>query len=177
MFCARSMRTSSSLSPFATHDAIFTANPDGYRRVESNKDGLSSERVQTGGGARLDPMVPRRRMLLGFVLALFTGIGIYLRIWSIDGDDFSAGDDRDALRREFEHANMEAMDESAEWRMRYDVEVDRSRQIQDELLKVKASLAGASRRFSMLQKENMKLQKQFESLKQIKTKGWECKCN
>lgn len=31
---------------------------------------------------------------------------------------------------------MEAMDESAEWRMRYDVEVDRSRQIQDELLKV-----------------------------------------
>ncbi|CAL9057253.1 unnamed protein product [Musa banksii] len=254
MFCARSMRTSYSLSPFATRDAIFTANPDGYRRVESNKDGF----------ARLDPMVPRRRMLLGFVLALFTGIGIYLRIWSIDGDDFSAGDDRDALRseslfssssaclslltsfgiedprnpnlmgdiiivlatrivvcqnngnilmlkieelvnhryrlkvllvaseyskescfehylqvqkREFEHANMEAMDESAEWRMRYDVEVDRSRQIQDELLKVKASLAGASRRFSMLQKENMKLQKQFESLKQIKTKGWECKCN
>ncbi|URE09884.1 hypothetical protein MUK42_04860 [Musa troglodytarum] len=55
-------------------------------------------------------------------------------------------------RREFERANMEAMDESAEWRMRYDVEVDRSRQIQDELLKVKASLAGASRRFSMLQK-------------------------
>ncbi|CAL9097595.1 unnamed protein product [Musa acuminata var. zebrina] len=149
-----------------------------------------------GSCARLDPMVLRRRMLLGFVLALFTGIGIYLRIWSIDGDDFSAGDDRDALRREFEHANMEAMDESAEWRMRYDVEVDRSRQIQDELLKfvfsdwaamfcwfqflfcyVKASLAGASRRFSMLQKENMKLQRQFESLKQIKTKGWECKCN
>ncbi|CAL9194589.1 uncharacterized protein LOC103989951 isoform X2 [Musa acuminata AAA Group] len=130
-----------------------------------------------GSCARLDPMVLRRRMLLGFVLALFTGIGFYLRIWSIDGDDFSAGDDRDALRREFEHANMEAMDESAEWRMRYDVEVDRSRQIQDELLKVKASLAGASRRFSMLQKENMKLQKQFESLKQIKTKGWECKCN
>ncbi|THU52010.1 hypothetical protein C4D60_Mb06t37090 [Musa balbisiana] len=255
MFCARSMRTASSLSSFATHDAIFTAYPDGYRRVESNIDGF----------ARLDPMVPRRRMLLGFVLALFTGIGIYLRIWSIDGDDFSAGDDRDALRseslfssssstclsvltsfgiedprnpnligdiiivlatrivvcqnngnirmlkieelvnhgyrlkihllqaeyskescfehylqvqkREFERANMEAMDESAEWRMRYDVEVDRSRQIQDELLKVKASLAGASRRFSMLQKENMKLQKQFETLKQIKTKGWECKCN
>ncbi|CAL9124114.1 unnamed protein product [Musa textilis] len=199
-------------------------------------------------------MMPRRRMVLGFVLALFAGVGIYLRIWSIDSDDLSAGDDRDALRseslfsvltsfgiedprnpnprgdiiivlstrivngnilmlkieelvnhgyrlkihllhaeysrescfehylqvqkvREFERANMEAMDESAEWRMRYDVEVDRSRQIQDELLKVKASLAGASRRFSMLQKENMKLQKQFESLKQIKTKGWECKCN
>ncbi|KAJ8485030.1 hypothetical protein OPV22_017515 [Ensete ventricosum] len=116
-------------------------------------------------------------MLLGFVLALLAGSGIYLRIWSIDSHNFSAGGDRNALRREFERANMEAMDESAEWRMRYDVEVDRSRQIQDELLKVKASLAGASRRFGILQKENMKLQKQFESLKQIKTEGWECKCN
>lgn len=36
---------------------------------------------------------------------------------------------------------MEAMDESAEWRMRYDVEVDRSRQIQDELLKVHPSFS------------------------------------
>lgn len=50
MFCARSMRTASSLSSFATHDAIFTAYPDGYRRVESNIDGLWSERAQTGGG-------------------------------------------------------------------------------------------------------------------------------
>ncbi|RWV96357.1 hypothetical protein GW17_00040946 [Ensete ventricosum] len=121
-------------------------------------------------------MVLRRRMmLLGFVLALLAGIGIYLRIWSIDSNNFSAGGDRNALRyeslvsssssaclsgltsfgREFERANMEAMDESAEWRMRYDVEVDRSRQIQDELLKVKASLAGASRRFGILQKVSM----------------------
>lgn len=40
------------------------------------------------------------------------------------------------LRRQFERANLEAMDESAEWRMKYDEEVERNRQIQDELLKV-----------------------------------------
>lgn len=39
-------------------------------------------------------------------------------------------------RRQFERANLEAMDESAEWRMKYDGEVERSRQLQDELLKV-----------------------------------------
>lgn len=41
-----------------------------------------------------------------------------------------------AFRRQFERANLEAMDESAEWRMKYDEEVERNRQIQDELLKV-----------------------------------------
>lgn len=42
-----------------------------------------------------------------------------------------------ASRRQFERANLEAMDESAEWRMKYDGEVERNRQIQDELLKVR----------------------------------------
>lgn len=31
---------------------------------------------------------------------------------------------------------MEAMDESAEWRMKYDGEVERNKQVQDELQKV-----------------------------------------
>ena len=35
-----------------------------------------------------------------------------------------------------ERASLEAMDESAEWRMKYDGQVERSRQLQDELLKV-----------------------------------------
>jgi hypothetical protein len=39
-------------------------------------------------------------------------------------------------RRQFEHANLEAMDESAEWRMKYDTEFGRNRQLEDELLKV-----------------------------------------
>jgi hypothetical protein len=39
-------------------------------------------------------------------------------------------------RRQFEHANLEAMDESAEWRMKYDTEFGRNRQLEEELLKV-----------------------------------------
>jgi hypothetical protein len=45
-------------------------------------------------------------------------------------------------RQQFERANLEAMDESAEWRMKYDGEVERSRQFQDELLKVCFPLVG-----------------------------------
>ncbi|RZR83718.1 hypothetical protein BHM03_00010403 [Ensete ventricosum] len=60
-------------------------------------------------------------------------------------------------RRQFERANMEAMDESAEWRMKYDGEVERNKQVQDELEKVhllfaKASLSSATKRFDRLQK-------------------------
>jgi hypothetical protein len=37
------------------------------------------------------------------------------------------------IRRQFERANLEAMDESAEWRMKYDTEFEKNRQLQDEL--------------------------------------------
>jgi hypothetical protein len=37
------------------------------------------------------------------------------------------------IRRQFEQANLEAMDESAEWRMKYDVEFSKNRQLQDGL--------------------------------------------
>lgn len=40
------------------------------------------------------------------------------------------------IRRQFEQANLEAMDESAEWRMQYDKEVEKNRQLHDELSKV-----------------------------------------
>ncbi|OAY71600.1 hypothetical protein ACMD2_21586 [Ananas comosus] len=123
-------------------------------------------------------MGPRRQTLVfGFLLALLLGVVVYLRIWSIDDDDFSA-DDREILRRQFERANLEAMDESAEWRMKYDGEVERSRQLQDELLKVKASLASSTRRFSMLQEDNSSLRKQVVSLKQqVEAKDQICNCN
>ncbi|KMZ67615.1 hypothetical protein ZOSMA_260G00020 [Zostera marina] len=45
------------------------------------------------------------------------------------------------LRKQFDLANMEAMDESAEWRMKYDMEVDRSKRFKTELEQVKKSLA------------------------------------
>ncbi|KAG1361542.1 hypothetical protein COCNU_09G010050 [Cocos nucifera] len=155
----------------------------------------------------------RRTLLLGFVVALFLGFAIYFRLWAIDNESFSA-DDREVLRKQFERANLEAMDESAEWRMKYDTEVEKSRLFQDELLKVchhclksesgkdvvgpialsfkdfhyqgavfsekevKASLTSATKRFAVLQKENMSLQKQVESLKQqIGAKEQHCNCN
>ncbi|XP_008805187.1 uncharacterized protein LOC120108500 [Phoenix dactylifera] len=119
----------------------------------------------------------RRTLLLGFVVALFLGVAIYFRLWAIDNESFSA-DDREVLRKQFERANLEAMDESAEWRMKYDGEVEKCRLFQDELLKVKASLTSATKRLAMLQKENMSLQKQLESLKQqIGAKEQHCNCN
>jgi hypothetical protein len=37
------------------------------------------------------------------------------------------------IRRQFERANLEAMDESAEWRMKYDTEFSKNRLLQNEL--------------------------------------------
>lgn len=39
-------------------------------------------------------------------------------------------------RKQFDRANMEAMDESAHWRMKYDGEVERARHYAAELLQV-----------------------------------------
>lgn len=39
-------------------------------------------------------------------------------------------------RRQFERANIEAMDESAEWRMMFDKERERSKEFEGELSKV-----------------------------------------
>lgn len=119
----------------------------------------------------------RRTLLMGFVVALFLGVAVYFRLWVIDEESFST-DDREVLRKQFERANLEAMDESAEWRMKYDGEVEKSRKFQDELLKVKASLASATKGFTNLQKEKMSLQKQVEFLKQqIGAKERRCNCN
>ncbi|GLT72334.1 hypothetical protein SLA2020_442790 [Shorea laevis] len=64
-----------------------------------------------GGGGR-------RRTLVGLGLAMFLGIAVYFRLWSIDYSISS--DDNELLRRQFDLASKEAMDESAEWRLRYD---------------------------------------------------------
>jgi len=63
------------------------------------------------------------------------------------------------------------MDESAEWRMKYDKEFEKNRQLQDELSKVKASLTGTARHLELLQKDNEMWKRQTESLKQ------QCNCS
>ncbi|KAF8698488.1 hypothetical protein HU200_035228 [Digitaria exilis] len=109
----------------------------------------------------------RQALMVAFALALLMGTAVYFRIWARQSSDPSfTADDREELRRQFEHANLEAMDESAEWRMQYDKEFEKNRQLQDELSKVKASLTGAARRLELLQKENEMWKRQTESLRQ-----------
>ncbi|KAL0928236.1 hypothetical protein M5K25_000108 [Dendrobium thyrsiflorum] len=114
----------------------------------------------------------RRTLILGFVVALLLGTVIYLRLWSIDSS-FTV-DDREELRRQFDRANMEAMDESAAWRMKYDAEFDKSRQFEDELVKVKAAQAGTNERLIALRKENESLKKKVKLLMSTKE---QCNCN
>ncbi|KAJ0088708.1 hypothetical protein Patl1_32099 [Pistacia atlantica] len=65
----------------------------------------------------------RKPILLGLFLVMVMGIAIYLRLWTIDYSVSSS--DNELLRRQFDLANREAMDESAEWRYKYDREVDK----------------------------------------------------
>ncbi|KAM0927646.1 hypothetical protein ACQ4PT_002726 [Festuca glaucescens] len=104
--------------------------------------------------------------MLAFAVALLMGTAVYFRIWARQSDDPSfTADDREELRRQFEHANLEAMDESAEWRMKYDTEFGRNRQLEDELLKAKTTLTASAMRLESLQKDNVLLKRQIESMK------------
>ncbi|KAM3223916.1 hypothetical protein ACQJBY_057362 [Aegilops geniculata] len=120
-----------------------------------------------GGGRRQE----RQALMLAFAVALLMGTAVYFRIWARQSDDPSfTADDREELRRQFENANLEAMDESAEWRMKYDTELAKNRDLQDELLKVKTSLSDSTKKFEVLQKDNEMFKRQIESMK------LECNC-
>ncbi|KAM0882121.1 hypothetical protein ACQ4PT_032566 [Festuca glaucescens] len=115
-----------------------------------------------GGGRRQE----RQALMAAFAVALLMGTAVYFRIWARQSDDPSfTADDREELRRQFEHANLEAMDESAEWRMKYDTEFGRNRQLEDELLKAKTTLTASAKRLESLQKDNEMLKGQIESMK------------
>ncbi|KAH7513204.1 hypothetical protein FEM48_Zijuj12G0171600 [Ziziphus jujuba var. spinosa] len=64
---------------------------------------------------------------------MILGIAVYLRLWTIDYT--VSADDTELLRRQFDLANKEAMDESAEWRLKYDVEAERATKCLGELNK------------------------------------------
>ncbi|XP_024923522.1 uncharacterized protein LOC107435029 isoform X3 [Ziziphus jujuba] len=75
----------------------------------------------------------RNQVLLGLALVMILGIAVYLRLWTIDYT--VSADDTELLRRQFDLANKEAMDESAEWRLKYDVEAERATKCLGELNK------------------------------------------
>ncbi|KAK3407147.1 hypothetical protein EUGRSUZ_K03249 [Eucalyptus grandis] len=81
----------------------------------------------------------RRRVVLGLAVALALGVAVYLRLWTIDYS-FSAGD-AELIRKEFDLAHREAMDESAEWRRMYDEELERANRCKAELRELKESFS------------------------------------
>ncbi|PKU75508.1 hypothetical protein MA16_Dca011284 [Dendrobium catenatum] len=143
---------------------IFPFLPDAYQIVFVSDPFMGRRSNAT--------MFRRRTLILGFVAALLLGTVIYFRLWSIDSS-FTV-DDREELRRQFDRANMEAMDESAAWRMKYDAEFDKSRKFEDELVKVKAAQAGTNERLIALRKENESLKKKVKLLMSTKE---HCNCN
>ncbi|KAJ0028827.1 hypothetical protein Pint_35629 [Pistacia integerrima] len=122
----------------------------------------------------------RKPILLGLFVVMVMGIAIYLRLWTIDYSVSSA--ENELLRRQFDLANREAMDESAEWRYKYDREVDKVNKCSKELSEVKDSLekqiedsASINTKLSTLQKENTALVEQVELLnKQLVTAKLKC---
>ncbi|EOY07835.1 hypothetical protein QQP08_016921 [Theobroma cacao] len=111
----------------------------------------------------------RRRILVGLAVAIFLGVAVYFRLWTIDYSVSS--DDAELLRRQFDIANREAMDESAEWRLRFDEEADKASKCAKELEEIKESTekkedsTSSNEKLAMLQKENAALLKQVEMLK------------
>ncbi|KAF3442823.1 hypothetical protein FNV43_RR16741 [Rhamnella rubrinervis] len=112
----------------------------------------------------------RNQILLGLALVMILGIAVYLRLWTIDYT--VSADDTELLRRQFDLANKEAMDESAEWRLKYDVETERANKCLSELNMIKESskkdedAASMNKKLAMLQKENLGLLEQVEALRQ-----------
>ncbi|KAF5747882.1 hypothetical protein HS088_TW05G00612 [Tripterygium wilfordii] len=111
-----------------------------------------------------------RRMLVGLLVAMALGIAVYFRLWSIDYA--ISADDTELLRKQFDLANRDAMDESAEWRMRYNAEAERASKCGKQLMEINGSLekkvedvTRIKQKVVMLQKENLALVEQVEALK------------
>ncbi|KAJ6407435.1 hypothetical protein OIU84_010851 [Salix udensis] len=74
----------------------------------------------------------RKKVFVGLMVAMILGFAVYFRLWTIDYAISS--DDTELIRRQFDLANREASDESAEWRMKYDEEVERAAKCDKQLV-------------------------------------------
>ncbi|CAL5207226.1 unnamed protein product [Lathyrus oleraceus] len=122
----------------------------------------------------------RRSTLVTLAFLMFMGIAVYFRLWAIDYN--ISLDDSDMLRRQFDIANREAMDESAEWRQKYDWEVDRANKCVKELQVFQESsrkaenASGINHKFAVMQKENAILLERVETLKrELEEEKLKCK--
>ncbi|KAJ8754196.1 hypothetical protein K2173_002096 [Erythroxylum novogranatense] len=108
----------------------------------------------------------KKKKLTGLFVAMIFGVAVYFKLWSIDYAISS--DDIELLRRQFDLANREAMDESTEWRMKYDEETERVAKCEKEFIEFKQKVedaASVNQQLVMLQKENMSLVERMEALK------------
>eukprot|EP00258_Populus_trichocarpa_P018308 XP_006381451.1 uncharacterized protein LOC18100190 [Populus trichocarpa] len=118
----------------------------------------------------------RKKILVGLMVAMILGFAVYFRLWTIDYAISS--DDTELIRRQFDLANREALDESAEWRMKYDEEVERAAKCDKQLVEIKQKVgdaASVNQQLVMLQKENMALVGRMEVLKN-KLEATKLKC-
>lgn len=108
-----------------------------------------------------------------FVLLSMMVIGtiIYLRLWTVEAD-LDPTDTR-VDRFMFEQAQSEALDEAAEWRKKYDEEVENSNESMQKLIEVTQTLEKKNQRLENLetrlkelQKENHGMLKDIAKLKQ-----------
>lgn len=124
--------------------------------------------------------VKRKSTLVGLAFLMFMGIAVYFRLWAIDYN--ISIDDSELLRRQFDIANREAMDESAEWRLKYDKEVDRMNRCLKELQvfqnssQISKDASGINHKFAILKKENAILLERVETLKR-QLEEEKLKCN
>ncbi|XP_020553678.1 uncharacterized protein LOC105174294 isoform X2 [Sesamum indicum] len=81
----------------------------------------------------------RRQISIALGLVMLMGIAVYFRLWTIDYRVSS--NDTELLRRQFDLANREAMDESAEWRRRYDWEFEKAAECSRQLEEATAIFA------------------------------------
>ncbi|XP_076956965.1 uncharacterized protein LOC143632195 isoform X2 [Bidens hawaiensis] len=111
-------------------------------------------------------MITRRPLLIGVLIVMALGISVYLRLWTIDYQITS--NETELLRMQFDLANREAVDESAEWRLRFDEAEERATKCTNELKSVKENVGDNNmiQRLDMLQKENINLLERVETLKQ-----------
>ncbi|KAF8397692.1 hypothetical protein HHK36_016614 [Tetracentron sinense] len=123
----------------------------------------------------------RRGIFISLVLVIVLGIVVYLRLWAIDYTISSQ--DTQFIRSQFDLANKEAMDESAEWRLKYDEEVKRATMCVKELIVIKQvfekkveEAGDINTKLTMLQKENIGLLDRVESLNQ-ELEGEKLKCS
>ncbi|XP_018474586.1 uncharacterized protein LOC108845886 isoform X2 [Raphanus sativus] len=101
-------------------------------------------------GGRMTGGSERKTILVGLILALVLGVAVYLRLWTIDYT--LSSDDTERLRRQFDLANREAMDESAEWRRMFDSEAEKASKCNTELALIKES-SGNGNAFTLNQKK------------------------